>query len=396
MPATRKVAVRFYDIEKLSGPDPKASPKPAGGMGGEGREDREDREDRESREDPAPGPVAAHADVRSEEEKAADAAADDKEQATSTFYRLIFEAPSKQTQPLCRDIFQQTGTWTVGKCEEAAAYTLWSLTFGPSVDAVYSPEGTKTPIATHITSSVTLPEWPGVKASNPDDRAEIMRVCMRTAHHEAGHRLCPEAVAAAVDRFWAALPQAVPPIRVPALNKAVSKVIHGFYEHVGRNITDVVYDKLTRHGYIQGAVFNQHVDKQGDDRTVFTKDDSTLVAAMAEGLVVLAPPRPLPLHSRKKKGLSKSKGSESKTRSRSGSKTRSSKPETEPEPEPKPVPTRGRVRNRGLEDRVVSPRPGIQSRTGTESRSRPESRIQTTAKHGVSPKTCRKGTCTRG
>jgi hypothetical protein len=205
--------------------------------------------------------------------------------ATGAFYKLIFEAPSKKAQPLCRDIFQQTGAWTSGNCDQAAAYTIWSLTFSDNVDAVYTEDGTKTAITCHITSSVTLPEWHKVDATiTPDDRAEIMRVCIRTAHHEAGHRQSPEAMAAAIDRFCTALPAAIPRGAVKATNCAVSKVIRGFYEHIGRNMTDVIYDAISRHGYIQGAVFNKKVDKQADNRTIFTHDDDTLVSVMSDGL----------------------------------------------------------------------------------------------------------------
>jgi hypothetical protein len=205
---------------------------------------------------------------------------------TRTFYNLIFEANSKQEQPLCKDIFDQTGAWSSGKCDQAAAYTVWTLTFSDNLSAVYSPTGDKTPLTYKVTSSVTLPEWQHTfgEETDADDRAEILRVSMRTAHHESGHRRCPEEVTAAVQRFWDALPTTVPRHEVAAMNNAVYRTVREFYQHLGRNIADSEYDKISRHGYIQGAIFNKRVDKEGDDRTVFVADTEALVSALVQGM----------------------------------------------------------------------------------------------------------------
>jgi hypothetical protein len=207
---------------------------------------------------------------------------------TRTFYKLIFEADSKERHPLCRDIFDQTGAWTSGQCDSAAAYTVWTLTFSENLTSVYTVDGEKTPITYSITSSVTLPEWKHLATTDPDDRAEITRVTMRTAHHEAGHSRCPEEVTAAVQRFWEALPPTVPRRDVSAINAAVAKVVREFYQHLGRNIADVTYDTVTRHGYIQGAVYNKSIDKQGDDRTKFSAP-SVAEALMQELVADLVP-----------------------------------------------------------------------------------------------------------
>jgi hypothetical protein len=253
MTVVRDTDVRFYDVEHGGG----GGGKTLDHLGGVGDGD-------DDKPGPKPGP---------------------KSTATRQFYKLIFEAESKQSHPLCRDIFDQTGAWTSGKCEAAAAYTVWTLVFSENLPSIFSADGTKTPITYSITSSITLPEWKHGVVAAPDDKAEITRATVRTAHHEAGHGKCPEEVVAAVQRFWDALPAKIPRADVPAVNNAVYKVVTKFYQHLGRNVADIMYDSVSRHGYIQGAVFNKNPDTKGDNRTKFeTAEKHVFVKKLVTGL----------------------------------------------------------------------------------------------------------------
>jgi hypothetical protein len=185
-------------------------------------------------------------------------------------YSALFETPDILVHPLCRDIAETTLGAVSHKCKDAAAYTKWSMQI--SGGPLYDAHGAKRRLHITINSTVVLPKWAQRAVATPDNRAEIDRVLLNTAAHEAGHRSCPEDLAQAIVRFVNALPQSVDPRQVKAMNTGVDSIIHSFYYHQGRHIADAKKDVITRHGYIEGATYNTFPDKKGDPRDKYAQD----------------------------------------------------------------------------------------------------------------------------
>lgn len=169
-----------------------------------------------------------------------------------TLPAMVDELYDPETNRLC--IKHGDGT----NCKPtAAAFTSWKVTV---TGDPYGDDGTRDTgdFDVAISSSMTLPQWAHRHTADPLERAEAHRATVRTAHHEAGHRLSGEEVRAAIWRFVSALPRDIPPDDVPAVNAAVKHVAHGFYMAMGR-AADRHYDRQTGHGKTQAAEFADEI-----------------------------------------------------------------------------------------------------------------------------------------
>lgn len=183
-----------------------------------------------------------------------------------SLHHVLFET-QKQEHPMC-SLLSREGFSTDG-CERAAAFTTWNVRPKRAILEPYDPvTGKKTPpdmANIRVRARVVLPRWNQLRDASKLHRQEATRACMRTAYHEAGHMSTAHAVAEAIHRFVAALPARVAPAVVPVMNLAVQEVVRQFYIKQAR-VSDDLYDTLSRHGLIQGAVFDRALRPQGEPR----------------------------------------------------------------------------------------------------------------------------------
>jgi hypothetical protein len=159
----------------------------------------------------------------------------------------IFDGIDK---PLCRAMVETNGASVPG-CEEAAAYTAWSVKL--SSPLLYDSKGRKkTDVHVSCFIRTALPKWSKIDETSDAEREEVRRFEMRTAYHERGHGLAGEHVAHTITRFLHELPARVSPKQATAMNHAVGTFIKAFYISMAQ-AADVYYDAATGHGLTQGA-----------------------------------------------------------------------------------------------------------------------------------------------
>jgi predicted secreted Zn-dependent protease len=155
-----------------------------------------------------------------------------------------------KAQPVCHLIRTATGTEPDSGCEDAAAFTMWTLQDVGNWQA-YNAAGVLTAFPGVLTVHTTLPSR--AKDAPPTaDAADIARFLSRLATHERGHGTTGEQALATIKAFVAGLPATVPTDAVPATNAAVARVLQT-YQKLAR-AADVAYDLYTGHGLTQGAV----------------------------------------------------------------------------------------------------------------------------------------------
>lgn len=161
----------------------------------------------------------------------------------------VFDSVKK---PLCKVMEDMHGSSVPG-CEEAAAFTKWSIDVKPSLADVYDQQtGKRNAITIQCFITTVMPNWDAIHAAPEKDQAEVRRFELRTAYHERGHGLTCERCAHAISRFLRALPKTVSVEKVAQYNSAAQRVIQSFYMTMGRR-ADVAYDGVTGHGLTQGA-----------------------------------------------------------------------------------------------------------------------------------------------
>lgn len=143
------------------------------------------------------------------------------------------------------------------KCADAAAVTRWSFDVDLRTPIFNATTGARRTVRIDYSATVILPKWTQRDRAPVDDQAEIDRVFLNTALHEAGHRSTPEALATAVTRFLDALPARVHVDVAAAASSAAAAVITDFYCHQARHEADHRHDITSRHGTVEGAVFNK-------------------------------------------------------------------------------------------------------------------------------------------
>lgn len=159
----------------------------------------------------------------------------------------IFDGVDK---PLCKAMVVSNGASVPG-CEEAAAYTSWSVKL--SSPHIYDTRGQKDR-GVHVECFIrtSLPRWTKINETSEAERKEVRRFELRTAYHERGHGLAGEHVSQAIHRFLQELPEHVPARKVSAMNDAVRTFVQNFYLAMA-HAADVHYDAATGHGLTQGA-----------------------------------------------------------------------------------------------------------------------------------------------
>lgn len=186
----------------------------------------------------------------------------DKQRPTLTSYHnAMFGGPgpadpARKNAGLCAEMKRQfPHQEPADGCEDAAAFTAWVLQLGTSAHPVYLADGTKNkadPMPVSCDIKMALPEWTQMDKAPADDRAEALRFNLRTAYHERGHALTCVNLQRAVVRLIEAMPDAIAPRDVANMNAGLHMLIAEFYKPAARQ-ADVMYDRVTNHGQIQGA-----------------------------------------------------------------------------------------------------------------------------------------------
>jgi hypothetical protein len=147
-------------------------------------------------------------------------------------------------------------------CDEATAYTSWALHMEQPL--LYGADGKQRALRLAVKSTVMLPVWANAAAAPADDRAEAMRANLRTAHHEAGHRLTSEQLAKSIIACAEHMPGRVLPAAVDRMNGAFDAICSKFYSPMARR-ADVRYDAATTHGMVQGGQYADVVEVESTD-----------------------------------------------------------------------------------------------------------------------------------
>ena len=168
---------------------------------------------------------------------------------SDTFSDKIFTGDAA-TSKVCKLMREDTGHSDQG-CEEAAAFTSWSITVPPGW-ALYNPRGEKAPGPGQVVPTIltTLPAHRG-QAVGPRDALDIKRFLTTLAIHERGHGSMGDQVARNFRATCDALPASVAPDLVGPMNAAVLQYLKLLER--GAREADVTYDAYTGHGLTQGA-----------------------------------------------------------------------------------------------------------------------------------------------
>ncbi len=180
-----------------------------------------------------------------------------------------------ETGAVCSLIESATGHRGTPGCQDAAAFTQWTID-GVHGWQAYNAAGHKQAFGATVHVATTLPKYTG-KSADATDGADIRRFLSRLAHHERGHGATGERTLQAMQAFVARLPNTVPSGDVAQYNVIMPKVLNAF-ETLGRK-ADVAYDLYTGHGLTQGAVAPEGVVAD-DDAAAETSTSITSTALL--------------------------------------------------------------------------------------------------------------------
>ncbi len=172
---------------------------------------------------------------------------------SDTFSEKIFTGDTK-TSHVCRLMADTTGRFDAG-CEEAAAFTSWSIRVPPGWGLYDAGTGAKDEGATHLVTvqvNTTLPAHKPRGAVPHRDALDIKRFLAALAVHERGHGSMGEQVLRNWRATCAAMPASIPVPLVPAVNLALENYLLNVLQP-GARAADVLYDADTGHGLTQGA-----------------------------------------------------------------------------------------------------------------------------------------------
>jgi predicted secreted Zn-dependent protease len=145
---------------------------------------------------------------------------------------------------------EAVGSRASSGCEDAAAFTSWTVT-APTV--IYdAATGRKLATEVHVSIKTALPTWTQFHKAADEDRAEAVRFQQQTAQHERGHSLTGENVATCIANVINALPEMVPPRDVNGYHRSIQRLINEFFIPCA-GMADLAYDEITNHGSVQGA-----------------------------------------------------------------------------------------------------------------------------------------------